>query len=401
MLRRSGSAPSMPRRPRASASHCAVASTASTRTPNAGASVSRIKTTAQPAKALSSRAVGLGAWLVPPMGSGRSEFHENGPASITAWLPSACALTVGLLLAFSGCSSKCRTVWRIVSGCTCVLLPLAAYPPHDASRPGSTHPRKVYSPKCLEKLFDNSKQLLVLGSNELAKAPEKRCHFVVFTATDSRSEGLQRFIKQFLEGKFCEVELPLYGVLRSSPPYRTLEGRSVRRPAFRNNSTLIPTTHRMISVGKMMVAVLVNPMDSPVYACTRPTGTEPTPAITTTHPSHPGYSPLQATASPRRMKVTPAKRMLNRAARAKLMASSARITRRAAAASSGGAASHASARCLAATPSTITRITPTVTPATAATDPNRVRAPGTPSSIEREIATRPPSMRINPTTITR
>src|SRR5215213_8459570 len=153
MFCRSGSVPAMPKRPRASASHCAVASTASTRTPNAGASVSRIKTTAQPAKALSSRAVGLGAWLVPPMGSGRSEFHENGPASITAWLPSACALTVDLLLAFSGCSSKRRTVWRIVSDCTFVLLPLAAYPPHDASRPGSTHPRKVYSPKCLEGEF--------------------------------------------------------------------------------------------------------------------------------------------------------------------------------------------------------------------------------------------------------
>src|SRR5215203_3107377 len=44
------------------------------------------------------------------------------------------------------------------------------------------------------------------------------------------------------------------------------------------------------------------------------------------------YSPLQATASPRRMNVTPAKRMLNREARAKFMDSSATTTCRAAAA---------------------------------------------------------------------
>jgi hypothetical protein len=42
-----------------------------------------------------------------------------------------------------------------------------------------------------------------------------------------------------------------------------------------------------------------------------------------------------------------------------------------------------------------------VTPATAAMDPNQARAPGTPPSIERDKATRAPSMRINPTTITR
>jgi hypothetical protein len=39
-------------------------------------------------------------------------------------------------------------------------------------------------------------------------------------------------------------------------------------------------------------------------------------ATTTTHPSHPEYSPLQATASPSRMNVTPAKWMLNREVRA-------------------------------------------------------------------------------------
>ena len=79
-----------------------------------------MKTTAQPARAPSSRAVGLSAWLVPPIGSGRSERHENGPASITAWPPSAWALTGGVLLAFSGCSSKRLTVRRIVSGCISV-----------------------------------------------------------------------------------------------------------------------------------------------------------------------------------------------------------------------------------------------------------------------------------------
>jgi hypothetical protein len=34
--------------------------------------------------------------------------------------------------------------------------------------------------------------------------------------------------------------------------------------AIRHNSTLIPTTHSVIIVGKMIVAILVNPMDSPV-----------------------------------------------------------------------------------------------------------------------------------------
>jgi hypothetical protein len=57
----------------------------------------------------------------------------------------------------------------------------------------------------------------------------------------------------------------LRGILGSSLPYRTLEGRSVlRRPAFRHSSTLITTTHSVIIVGKMIVAILVNPMDSPV-----------------------------------------------------------------------------------------------------------------------------------------
>jgi hypothetical protein len=62
--------------------------------------------------------------------------------------------------------------------------------------------------------------------------------------------------------------------------------------AFRHRSTLIPTTHSVIIVGKMIVAILVNPMDSPMYACTNLTGTDPTPATTTIHPSHPGYSSL-------------------------------------------------------------------------------------------------------------
>jgi hypothetical protein len=61
MFWRSGAAPLMPSRPRASLSRRAVASTLSTGTPSYGASVSRMKTTAHPASALRSSAVGLGA----------------------------------------------------------------------------------------------------------------------------------------------------------------------------------------------------------------------------------------------------------------------------------------------------------------------------------------------------
>jgi hypothetical protein len=66
------------------------------------ASVSRIKTTAHPARALKSRAVGLGASLAPPSGTGMSVCQENEPCSITALLPSARAITVGFPLALSG-----------------------------------------------------------------------------------------------------------------------------------------------------------------------------------------------------------------------------------------------------------------------------------------------------------
>jgi hypothetical protein len=48
----------------------------------------------------------------------------------------------------------------------------------------------------VEKLFDNWKKFLVLGSNERSKAPEE-VPFRCFEGTGSRSEGLQRFIKQF------------------------------------------------------------------------------------------------------------------------------------------------------------------------------------------------------------
>src|SRR5918997_2769643 len=76
-----------------------------------------MKTTAHPARALSSSRVGLGAWLVPPTGPGRSACQENDPPSITAWPPpSERALTVGLLLALSGCSSHRWVVSLMVSG---------------------------------------------------------------------------------------------------------------------------------------------------------------------------------------------------------------------------------------------------------------------------------------------
>jgi len=109
-LRTSGATPSNPRSPRESVSHCAVASIASTVTPNCGASVSRMNTTAQPARALKSRAVGLGASLVPPSGAGRSVCQENEPCSITALLPSDRAITVGFPLALSGSARQRRTV---------------------------------------------------------------------------------------------------------------------------------------------------------------------------------------------------------------------------------------------------------------------------------------------------
>src|SRR5215208_3305717 len=47
-----------------------------------------------------------------------------------------------------------------------------------------------------QKLFDNSKLFLVWAPTSDQKRL-KRSHFVVLTATGSRSEGLQRFIKQF------------------------------------------------------------------------------------------------------------------------------------------------------------------------------------------------------------
>src|SRR5215211_1264898 len=69
------------------------------------------------------------------------------------------------------------------------------------------------------------------------------------------------------------------------------------------------------------------------------------------------------------MKVTPAKRMLKRAARAKLMVSSASTSCRAVAWSAAGAVVQASVMPLVARPSRVTRIRRTVMPATAATDP--------------------------------
>src|SRR5215212_5363443 len=68
----------------------------------------------------------------------------------------------------------------------------------------------------IPKLFDNSKLFLVWAPTSEQKRL-KRSHFVVLKATGSRSEGLQRFIKQFLEGQFSEVGRCLYCYL--SPRY--------------------------------------------------------------------------------------------------------------------------------------------------------------------------------------
>jgi hypothetical protein len=91
------------------------------------------------------------------------------------------------------------------------------------------------------------------------------------------------------------------------------------------------------------------------------------------------------------MKVTPAKRMLKRAARAKLMVSLASTSCRAVAWSAAGAVVQASAMSLVARPSRVTRISPTVMPATAATDPSRARAAGRPSWMEWAMATGRPA----------
>jgi hypothetical protein len=57
------------------------------------------------------------------------------------------------------------------------------------------------------------------------------------------------------------------------------------------------TSHRVITVGKMMVRTLLSMMGSPTAAWSRPAATDPIPA-TTTQPSQRGYRRLQATASP-------------------------------------------------------------------------------------------------------
>jgi hypothetical protein len=103
-LRTSGAMLSMPRSPRASVLHCAVASIASTVTPSCGARVSLMNTTAQPARALNRSAVGLGA-LIGPAERHRHVFvpgKRAEPCSVTALLPSARAITVGFPLALSG-----------------------------------------------------------------------------------------------------------------------------------------------------------------------------------------------------------------------------------------------------------------------------------------------------------
>src|SRR5215212_670299 len=68
-------------------------------------------------------------------------------------------------------------------------------PFHGSERKSSTSP-SLFQTVSLEKLFDNSKLFLVWAPTSEQKRL-KRSHFVVLTATGSRSEGLQRFIKQF------------------------------------------------------------------------------------------------------------------------------------------------------------------------------------------------------------
>ena len=58
------------------------------------------------------------------------------------------------------------------------------------------------------------------------------------------------------------------------------------------------TSHRVITVGKMMVRTLLSVVGSPTTAWSRPAAADPIPATTTTQPSQRGYRRLQATASP-------------------------------------------------------------------------------------------------------
>src|SRR5215210_6359399 len=71
-----------------------------------------------------------------------------------------------------------------------------------------------YSPECVEKLFDNSKLFLVWAPTSEQKRL-KRSHFVVLTATGSRSEGLQRFIKQFRNRYSANFAFWVFPELRS------------------------------------------------------------------------------------------------------------------------------------------------------------------------------------------
>jgi hypothetical protein len=65
---------------------------------------------------LNRSAVGLGASLVPPSGTGMSVLRqENDLCSMTALLPSARAITVGFALALSGSACHRRTVSSMCS----------------------------------------------------------------------------------------------------------------------------------------------------------------------------------------------------------------------------------------------------------------------------------------------
>jgi hypothetical protein len=79
--------------------------------------------------------------------------------------------------------------------------------------------------------------LLVLGSNQLAKAPVKRSHSVVLTTTDSPSEGLQRFIKQFLLRKSAK------GAYSAGPPWEGSR-KAHRGPGGNSGASEVPTNRQ-------------------------------------------------------------------------------------------------------------------------------------------------------------
>ena len=70
-----------------------------------------------------------------------------------------------------------------------------------------------------------------------------------------------------VEGKFSEVELPLYGVLRSSPPLAPLPGQGIHRgvPVLYHDAMKItptPHAHRRMHERRVTVADIRNVLNS-------------------------------------------------------------------------------------------------------------------------------------------